>query len=227
MSSMRKSRQTSHCKSLTVKTIFGAPPILPEEDLEAYDELLARVSDHVKPTNIIEEIWVRDVIDLTWEILRWRKIKVSLVSGAIPDVLSGFLRPFVAELPVYAQAEKEAGATSGALAQEVSKEIVRLWEMKGRDGVPWVDELIANKSISMDAVVNSAFIQELHRIEQIDRLITVAESRRNAVLREIGRHRATLAQLLREKVQDVQDAEFETIEPKSIPQYNRANEKAA
>ena len=75
--------------------------------------------------------------------------------------------------------------------------------------------------------MHSAFTQELHRIEQIDRLVTVAESRRNAVLHEIERHRATFAQLLRHKVQDVQDAEFKTIEPKSIPQSDTANNEAA
>ena len=65
------------------------------------------------------------------------------------------------------------------------------------------------------------------KIEQIDRLTALAESRRNAVLREIERHRSTFAQLLRDKVQDVQDAEFETIEPKSIPQNDTADKKAA
>ena len=79
----------------------------------------------------------------------------------------------------------------------------------------------------MGAAFNSAFIRELTSLERIDRLAALAESRRNAVLREIERHRAVFAQLLRDKVQDVQDAEFETIEPKAISQNDTGNNEAA
>ena len=44
---------------------FGPAPLLDGEDPAAYDELLARVSGAVKPSDILEEIWVRDVVDLT------------------------------------------------------------------------------------------------------------------------------------------------------------------
>ena len=56
--------------------IFGPPPLLEGEDSKAYDTLLARVSGAVKPKDIIEEIWVRDIVNLTWEILRLRRLKV-------------------------------------------------------------------------------------------------------------------------------------------------------
>ena len=53
----------------------------------------------------------------------------------------------------------------------------------------------------------------LDTIERIDRLITIAESRRNASLREIDRRRAVLGQTLRRSLQEVEDAEFKVIEP--------------
>ena len=107
-----------------------------------------------------------------------------------------------------------------------SSNLAKIWVMNKPDVVALVRELEANKCISINAVMTSAFIRELDKIERIDRLITVAESRRNSVFREIERRRATFAQLLRDKVQDVQDAEFETIEPKSISQNNK-NKNAA
>jgi hypothetical protein len=57
-------------KSTTVlrTNIFGPPPILEGEDAGAYDELLAQVSNGVKPTDVFEEIWIRDIVDLAWEI---------------------------------------------------------------------------------------------------------------------------------------------------------------
>ena len=155
MSSRQKQRSKSEV--LALETIFGPPPILPGEDTSAYDALLRRVSADVKPTDIIEKIWVRDIVDHTWEIFRWRRLVVSLAPEPPPTSL----------------------------------------------------------------------INELHRIERIDRLITVAESRRNAVLREIERRRSTFARTLRDEVHKVEDVEFDVIEPKSISKKIDAGDKAA
>ena len=57
-----------------------------------------------------------------------------------------------------------------------------------------------------------ALAEKIDVIERIDRLITVAESRRNASLHEIDRHRATLGGALRRSVQEIEDAEFKVIE---------------
>jgi hypothetical protein len=53
----------------------------------------------------------------------------------------------------------------------------------------------------------------LENIERLDRFAALAESRRNAVLREIARHRESLAEKLREKVQVAEDVEFEVVAP--------------
>jgi hypothetical protein len=52
----------------------------------------------------------------------------------------------------------------------------------------------------------------LDETERLDRLITVAEARRNASLREIDRRRAVLGEALRRNVQEVEEGEFEVIE---------------
>jgi hypothetical protein len=57
----------------------------------------------------------------------------------------------------------------------------------------------------------AALRKKFDDIERIDRLTTVAETRRNAMLREIDRHRAVLGETLRRQVQEV-EGEFEVIE---------------
>jgi hypothetical protein len=52
----------------------------------------------------------------------------------------------------------------------------------------------------------------IDEIERIDRLMTIAETRRNDSLHEIDRHRAALGEAVRRNVQEVEDAEFEVIE---------------
>ena len=127
--------------------MIGPPPLLEGEDAAAYDELLARVSAAANPSDVIHEIWVRDVVDLTWEILRWRRLKKKDL-----EVLS----------------------------------------------------------------VTSVTLSVLEKIVVLDRLTTIAETRRNNALREIERHRTALAQTLRNKNRDVEDTELKAIEPKLI-----------
>ena len=54
--------------------------------------------------------------------------------------------------------------------------------------------------------------EKLDDIERIDRLTTIAESRRNASLHEIERRQAVLGETLRRSVQEIEDGEFEEIE---------------
>jgi hypothetical protein len=79
----------------------------------------------------------------------------------------------------------------------------------------------------MDAVHTPALIDNLDWVERIDRLTTIAEGRRNAVFREIDRHRATFAQKLRGKVHDIEDAEFETITPRAAAPKSVSDRSAA
>jgi hypothetical protein len=61
---------------------------------------------------------------------------------------------------------------------------------------------------------------KLDAIERIDRMIAIAEARRNANLREVGRHREVLSQNLRRAVQDVEDGPLQIIENKSVEERN-------
>jgi hypothetical protein len=53
--------------------------VIQGEDAVAYDELLARLRAAVNPTDVIDEIFVKDFADLEWEVLRLRRMKTSLV----------------------------------------------------------------------------------------------------------------------------------------------------
>ena len=63
--------------------IFGPPPLLDGESQEVYDTLLARVTGAVSPKDIIEEIWVHDIVNLVWEIQRLRRLRVALLSSSV------------------------------------------------------------------------------------------------------------------------------------------------
>src|SRR5215207_2900118 len=58
---------------------LGPPVLLEGEDLAQYERLLAQVTAAVEPVDVIEELWVRDVVDLAWEGLRLRRLKANFL----------------------------------------------------------------------------------------------------------------------------------------------------
>jgi len=69
--------------------------------------------------------------------------------------------------------------------------------------------------------VLEALPRDLDRIERIDRLISIAETRRNISLREIDRRRMVLGEALRRNLQEVEEGEFEVIETTPAEGQNR------
>src|SRR6516162_9357523 len=67
----------------------------------------------------------------------------------------------------------------------------------------------------MDAVMAQTLSISLDDIERIDRMIATAEVRRNAILREVDRHRTTWGQELRRAAQQAEEAGFKLIEAQS------------
>ena len=71
--------------------LFGPPPLIEGEDAAAYDQLLASICAVVKPVDIIDEMFIADVVALEWEVLRWRRLKSSLIRARGLEALEGFL----------------------------------------------------------------------------------------------------------------------------------------
>jgi hypothetical protein len=61
--------------------LFGPPPLFDGEDTKIYDQLLTQVSTTVMPTDIFEDIWVRDAVDLTLEVFRLRRLTANLMKA--------------------------------------------------------------------------------------------------------------------------------------------------
>jgi hypothetical protein len=251
----------SKSKAMTPATaprlrLFGQPQVLEGEDGAAYDELLARICAAVKPVDIIDEMFIADVVSLEWEVLRWRRLKSSLIRARGLKALEGFLgeqldyklysEHFADDLAQILQDNLEDQAEDAqSLARECARnepdtvdkvngllagtglnmdgildsarahkarELVQEYVRREPDAVTLVHELLTGAGVSMDAFMADALAEKLDDIERIDRLTTIAESRRNASLHEIDRRRAVLGETLRRSVQEIEDGEFEVIE---------------
>jgi len=166
--------------------------LLDHEDMAAHDDIFARIADAVKPEDFLEEIWVRDVVALVWEAFRLRRLKAGLMEsgacGGLTRVLS-------------------------SLSYAAPRDIAAGWARGDGERVKQVEGLLRQARLTMEHVMAETLADRIEDIERIDRMIASAEQRRSAMLREIDRHRASLAARLRLASDDVVQAEFEEVAP--------------
>ena len=252
-------------KSALDLSLFGPPQLLQGENPEEYAELLARITAAANPLDAIEEIFVDDVTRLQWEILRWQRLKTSLIKKATSKALERFLSENIWFKLYRAKFEKcltealaagfpddhdsklaadlarrcaddEAEAIGEAkeilgyaeldfdqLVKDVKAERVaelrKNYARRDAEATREVDSVLAGCGVTLDELTAKALGENAHAridylagIERVDRLLIVAENRRNASLREIDRHRAAFGQTVRRSLEDVEEAEFEAIE---------------
>ena len=87
----RARAKTSAVATVQQLALFGRPQLLHGEDAGAYHELLSRVRTVIKPVDIIDEMFVDDLVSLAWEVLRWRRLKASLMQTHGLRALEEFL----------------------------------------------------------------------------------------------------------------------------------------
>jgi hypothetical protein len=164
--------------------VFGRPPLLRCEDANLYDALFARVVAAARPRDPFEWILLKDYADLAWEVFRLRRAKAGLVNGMHKNALVVILGKLALDPKPALLFHKDPAAKAAILEQLA---------------LHGLDESV----IDAEAVV--ACCDEL---ASLDAMIKSAETRRNAMLREIDYHRSEFATRLRE-APDIIDAETE------------------
>src|SRR3954469_20262391 len=168
------------------------PPVFLEgEDDQLYARLLEQVTAAVGPRDIIEEFLVRDVMDLQWEVIRFRRLKACLLNAHAAPKITDILSPLIGD--------HEADRLGG------------LWRNGDRDGIETVKQELEKGNLSIENVMAETLVLKLDEVERIDHIIARAEARRVSILREMDRHRTALATSLRQATQAIEDAEFSEV----------------
>ena len=101
-------------------------------------------------------------------------------------------------------------------AFEAANELARRWVAGDQDAKNKIRKIFATAGRDIEEVVadakTTALMQTMEAVEPIDRMIMTAESRRNAVVREVDRHRAMLGLQFRRPSEQTHDAEYKVIE---------------
>jgi hypothetical protein len=150
--------------------LFGPPPLLEGEDAAAYDQLLARICAAVKPVDIIDEMFIADVVSLEWEVLRWRRLKSSLIRARGLKALEGFL---AGQLDYDLYSEQFADRLAEILRDNLPEDQVEDAQTLARecarnepDADDKVNELLAGISIDMDEILDDAKVHKAKELVQ-------------------------------------------------------------
>ena len=140
--------------------LFGHPPLLEGEDAAAYDQLLARIYAAVKPVDIIDEMFIADVVSLEWEVLRWRRLKSSLIRARGLEGLEGFL---AGQLDYDLYSEHFADQLAEILRDNLPEDQVENAQTLARECArnepaadDKVNELLAGIKLDMDDILDDA-----------------------------------------------------------------------
>jgi hypothetical protein len=155
-------------------------PLLPGEDLKDYEFVRQMIIDDVAPQSNIEWLWTLDLVELSWEILRYRRLKQKVLDmyreGAIQSILQrldGASMPPEASCKVLMQTRRNAEE----------------WR-NDREAAAEIEARLARHGFDVLSVTAEVFVQARGLFEMFDNLMQAAQSRRFTLLREINIRRA-------------------------------------
>src|SRR5262245_28097336 len=128
--------------------VLGPAILVAGESSEAYDSLFARIRAVVEPTDTLEEIWVRDVTDLAWEVSRLRRIKAHLMQVCAHEGL--------------------AKALSHLRVGNNHYIVARRWFAGDAEAAQIVNRAFAAAGLTADAVTALTLSERIDEIERIE-----------------------------------------------------------
>jgi hypothetical protein len=169
-----------------IAALFGHAPTLKTEDDEIYWNCMERFVKCIEPQDVIDWLWIKDVVDLTWEIWRLRRLKIDLVEIDREDK--------------NAEIEWER--------EHPDEPYVDIFSGKSTPRTPAQIEARKNKPfLDTDADSANLLFRRIEEYERIEKLLTSAELRRDRILREIELRRDHMGRRLRAASDEILDAQ--------------------
>jgi hypothetical protein len=163
--------------SNTRRTGSGIIPLVPlliTESDEEFNRIRQALYDETKPNGVIEEMYVEELAENIWQILRLRRCKAGIINLAFHDSSAKILKKFM----------------------ETGPDVARDWI-----SVPKLAQKVENRlaefKLDSSVVIADAINVKSPDLEKIDNLIVSFETRRDKVLLRVAHYRGELGYLLR------------------------------
>ncbi len=179
------------------RALLGPAPVTALENQNLYEMRLASLLDDLAPADAIERMWVKDIVDLDWEVDRLKRAKAVAIAMAEEGALAKLFKSMAiadgsraTELAGGDRAEAADYLAARARAQSGADELTQYaLEYSGQR----IRLALAKFGLSEAQIGDAALLQILETVERLDRLIQIAGRRRDAVIRDLERRRGDRA----------------------------------
>jgi hypothetical protein len=179
--------------------LFGPAPVPSSESLQVYEEILARFLQDFAPLNFMEQMWIKELTDCTWEMARYTRQKTLLMQ-----------RRFVPRFELQEKRRNDTAKGKEALDSRLAEQ--------NRGPATRPEDLLDDLPEEIDEILLQSDAEELDHVralevafvyhQRIDKLLARAAARRNNVLDQIDRYQGEKfgQRLRRASDQMIQDA---------------------
>jgi hypothetical protein len=162
-------------------------PLLITESVVEFALLRKELENEIKPEGVIEQIYLDDFASLTWDILRLRRSKTGITNGAFLAALQSMLKQLLN------RRDYEFPYHHG----EAAEDLARGW-FENKKAKSKVATLLRKFGLDEGAIEAEAFRSRAEDLERFDRMLALAEVRRDKALRSIADYRQSLAEQIKQ-----------------------------
>lgn len=189
-------------RSSELARFLGDAPLVGDETQDDYDAFYkAIVSTLTQPADVISELYVKDFVDLSWQIRRERLILADIIRLFQKEVVLDLLKTAYSKLGGPIERLTTVNRILGA----------------DRDAQRWLGDPVARKEIDADLeargyspskVLAQAYLKGAAEIDEVEQRIASYEVRRMMALREMERHSEKSAHQLKRATADIIEGEL-------------------
>jgi hypothetical protein len=186
-----------------VRALLGPSWTIEGEDPERYEELLAQVAAAVQPKDIIDWLLLSDVVALTWQIHRSRKLSENFVRIGRRAGMQKILELSLSFEYAIIDTVKESKCSI----------LARAWFNGDKEAEKTVNSILSKAGLTMDDVTAQSIRSMAVDLNRLDQQNERHEARRDAILQQLERRRAGWAERVQRASEEAVDAEFREIAP--------------
>jgi hypothetical protein len=174
--------------------LHAMPPLLLGEKADEFASICEKLDEEIRPNGIVERMYVREIADRIWEIMRYRRYKTVIINSARLAALRHLLTQLLCPRDFNSYLDHE----------EAVDQLAYGW-FESEKGKTEVAELLRKFQMDEGAIEAEAFIKCSEDLERLDRISTALEFRRDKALRNVADYRQSLAKQLQQSSNRILD----------------------
>ena len=166
------SQKSSPTPSLRDKidSVLGSPTMLAGDNEEQFSRLESAIIAHLKPQDVFEEIWTREIVELLFDIMRLRRWKVRLLEVNERNALDQY---------IWRNYSRPLG-TDPLLSQ---------WMKREPEAQKKIFDFISPVDRSYEHVEANTVIHNIDVLSSLDSMLLAIEKRKDGVIKELEFYR--------------------------------------